>query len=190
MQPYNFPNTSGPFEEGIKHIFATNLGIENGERILILSDSPSQEDWSSQEDPFLESMISRIYLARLVREAAVAQYPDSMVRLLCYVRRPQSGADLDDVTTAAMLETDIILAPTTYSMTHTNARARASASRARIASMPGITGEILRPGGPLFVDYDALRHDAEMLAKLLSEGTQAIVRCPQGTELRSYSVPR
>jgi aminopeptidase len=170
-------------QAGIRRLLETNLALRNGERVLVLSDVPTSADWTSFDDARLDDMVRRVHLARTMRDATAAQFPESPVRLACYARRSHSGADLDEETAAALLSADLVLAPTTFSMTHTKARERACAAGARIASMPGIVPETLLPGGPVFVDQDALSADAERLARVLGDGLEATVECPHGTRL-------
>ncbi len=81
----------------------------------------------------------------------------------------------------AMKSYDVVLLPTTKSLTHTNARKEACEAGARIASMPGITIEMLRSGG-LTADYVEIKKTSERLARLLSLAKKVRIATAAGTE--------
>jgi len=81
--------------------------------------------------------------------------------LLCYPPGDQHGAEPPAPVAAAMREADVVLAPTTKSLSHTRARSRANEAGARVATLPGITEEVFVTG--LDADYEAIaRHCAEI----------------------------
>lgn len=81
----------------------------------------------------------------------------------------------------AMFVSDVVIAPTTYSITHTtavrNARRR---GKARVVTMPGITGETFLRAIPL--DYRKLERFGERVKRRL-EGNEVAVETAKGTEL-------
>lgn len=81
----------------------------------------------------------------------------------------------------ALLGTDCAFLITSASLTHTKARGAATEAGVRIASMPGLTAEMIR--GPLNADYEEIVHLSEGMAKLLSAATQAILISEKGTHL-------
>lgn len=58
----------------------------------------------------------------------------------------RNGAEPPAAAAAAMLNADVVVCPTRFSLSHTAARAGATANGARIATMPGITEEMLLEG--------------------------------------------
>lgn len=58
----------------------------------------------------------------------------------------RNGAEPPAAAAAAMLNADVVVCPTKFSLSHTAARAAATANGARIATMPGITEEMLLEG--------------------------------------------
>jgi len=103
------------------------------------------------------------------------------VRVLEYVARTRDGQEPPAFVGRAMTEATVILAPTTYSISHTRARSEATARGARIATMPGITLEIFRNGVP--IDYGVLERAGEQVAAALSAASTCRVTSPAGTDV-------
>ncbi|MBU1085047.1 MAG: aminopeptidase [Candidatus Beckwithbacteria bacterium] len=76
---------------------------------------------------------------------------------------------------------DVCLLITTYSLSHTQARKNACKAGARIASMPGITKDmILRT---LSEDYSEIAKTSQKLKKVLETGKKVTITSPGGTNL-------
>lgn len=71
----------------------------------------------------------------------------SEVMILTMLPRSRHGEELPKAVAEAMLNADVVIAPTTMSLTHTQARINACKAGARIASMPGITESMMSSGG-------------------------------------------
>jgi leucyl aminopeptidase (aminopeptidase T) len=83
---------------------------------------------------------------------------------------------------AAMADADVVLAPTAMSISHTEARRRASAAGTRIATMPGVTEEVL--GRAMAVDLQLVGRLAASIASSLSGASEARLSCANGSDLR------
>jgi leucyl aminopeptidase (aminopeptidase T) len=83
---------------------------------------------------------------------------------------------------AAMLVADIVVAPTIQSISHTEARRAATEAGARIASMPGVTGEML--ARVMGADLRLLRKRGASLGRTLGAGAEARITCELGSDLR------
>jgi leucyl aminopeptidase (aminopeptidase T) len=95
--------------------------------------------------------------------------------------RESNGSEPAPAVAAAMLSADVVIGPTTKSFSHTGARKRASENGARVATMPGITEEMLiRTMG---ADYSQVRRRSATLAAALSEGSSVRIGGPSGTDL-------
>jgi leucyl aminopeptidase (aminopeptidase T) len=70
---------------------------------------------------------------------------------------------------------------TFVSMSHTKARGEATKAGVRIASMPGLTAEMVR--GPLSADYADIVRLSTGMAKMLTEASEAILISARGTHL-------
>jgi leucyl aminopeptidase (aminopeptidase T) len=84
-----------------------------------------------------------------------------------------------------MLAADVIFIITTKSLSHTRARAKASEKGARIATMAGVSEEILRRFSQ--VDLLQMKARTNRLADMLDRGTRVLLSSKKGTEL-SFSI--
>ena len=69
------------------------------------------------------------------------------VMILTMLPRLRHGREPPAAVAEAMKYADVVIAPTTFSITHTQARINACKAGARIASMPGITENMMKSGG-------------------------------------------
>ncbi len=76
---------------------------------------------------------------------------------------------------------DVVLCPTTKSLTHTDARRNASAKGVRIATFPGITKDVMIRG--LNADYKKIAKLTIKLSKLLEKTKSVKVTAPNGTDI-------
>jgi leucyl aminopeptidase (aminopeptidase T) len=103
------------------------------------------------------------------------------VRVLAFARASRHGQEPPPEVASAMLAATAIFAPTTYSLSHTEARRRASERGVRIATMPGISEEVFRRA--MAVDYRELKRAGLVLASRLSAASSVRVTSPAGTDL-------
>ncbi|MBZ0183163.1 MAG: aminopeptidase [Melioribacteraceae bacterium] len=80
-----------------------------------------------------------------------------------------------------MKKFDVVLCPTTKSLTHTDARREASALGVRIATFPGITEDVLVRG--LNADYKKIAALTLKLKKLMEKTKIVRVTAPNGTDI-------
>jgi leucyl aminopeptidase (aminopeptidase T) len=81
-----------------------------------------------------------------------------------------------------MLASQVVIAPTIQSLSHTAARKAASEAGVRVASMPGVTEEML--ARVMGADVDELRRRGEAICELLDRGAEARITCANGSDLR------
>ena len=77
---------------------------------------------------------------------------------------------------------DAVLAPTVQSLSHTASRKAASEAGARIATLPGVTEELL--ARVMSADLAELRRRGAAIADALNSGTEARLTCANGSDLR------
>ncbi|MDI6894706.1 MAG: aminopeptidase [Bacillota bacterium] len=120
---------------------------------------------------------------RKVAEAlwAAASAAGAEPLLLVMRARQAHGEEPPPAVAEAMKVAGVCLAPTSRSLTHTVARRQATAAGCRIASMPGITPEMM--ARTLAVDYRGIAALTEKVAALLDGAAEARVRTPAGTDL-------
>ena len=147
--------------EGIKAMLQECMGMQPGETVLIIVDPLSLE------------------IGYTMWEVAVnLQAQPVMIEMM---EQKDHGSEPPASVAAAMRSAQIILAPTTKSLSHTKASKDACASGARMASMPGITNGIITRS--IAVDYSFMRTLSYKLAQQLSEAKSARLTSPLGTEL-------
>jgi leucyl aminopeptidase (aminopeptidase T) len=82
-----------------------------------------------------------------------------------------------------MMNADVIIMPTTFSLTHTQAKIIACKNGARSASMPGITEKMMITGG-MTADYDQVKDIALRFFKRLENARGVRVTTELGTDIR------
>ena len=93
------------------------------------------------------------------------------------------GGEPPPVVASAMRAVDVVFAPTTYSLTHTQARLRARKAGARVATMPMITEDMMQRRAML-ADYHAVKKLTMKIVARLDRASEVKVSSPAGTELR------
>ena len=141
------------------------LGIQAGEVVSIVTDSA---------DP------DRIEIARAFWEEARAKGAE--VILVEMLPRQTSGEEPPAPITQIMAESDVVLLPTTKSLSHTQARRKASARGARIASLPTITKDMVVRC--LTADYGSIAALTKRVAEKLSRGSTFKIESELGTNLQ------
>ncbi|MGA8219736.1 MAG: aminopeptidase, partial [Solirubrobacterales bacterium] len=82
----------------------------------------------------------------------------------------------------AMAASDVLLAPTVQSLSHTAARKRASENGARCATLPGVTEDML--ARVMSADMEGLRRKGHAVAEALDRASEARITDANGTDLR------
>src|SRR5262245_12535609 len=96
--------------------------------------------------------------------------------------RESHAAEPPAAVAAAMLAVDIVVAPTIQSISHTEARRAATEAGVRVASMPGVTGDML--ARVMGADMHLLRKRGAAVARVLGVGAEARITCERGSDLR------
>jgi leucyl aminopeptidase (aminopeptidase T) len=100
---------------------------------------------------------------------------------LRYPPGDQHGAEPPAPVAGAMRSADVVLAPTTKSLSHTEARSEANAAGARVATLPGITEGVFLMG--LDADYDAIQDHCQDVLAQVRDASEIRVTSPQGTDI-------
>ncbi|HEX2057681.1 MAG TPA: aminopeptidase [Actinomycetota bacterium] len=95
--------------------------------------------------------------------------------------RENNGTEPPPAVAAAMAACDVLIAPTTKSLSHTSARRAANDAGARIATMPGITEEMM--ARTMSADFASLRPRSRAVAERLTEGSEVRITSAAGTDL-------
>ena len=86
-----------------------------------------------------------------------------------------------------MKDYDVILIPTTMSLTHTKASRNAAEQGARIASMPGINKEMMQRA--INLDYEEMARTTNKIKEILDKGKQAKITTQAGTDI-TFSIDK
>jgi leucyl aminopeptidase (aminopeptidase T) len=137
------------------------LGVKEGEQVLIVT------------DPGKRSIGER--LTHLAREMGAE------VVLMEMSERVTHGSEPPDSIAAALLACDVFIAPTTKSLSHTEARHAATGKGVRAATMPDITEDML--GRTMSADYNEIRRRSAILAEALTKGSEVRITSDEGTDV-------
>jgi leucyl aminopeptidase (aminopeptidase T) len=146
----------------IETVLVSCLGVQSGEDVVIVTDPAKRA------------------IAEMLLEGARALGAEAVVAELA--ERETHGSEPPRSVAAAMLECDVVIAPTSKSLSHTDARRAATANGVRIATMPNITEDML--GRTMAADYTAIARRSRALAEALTDGDEVLVSTALGTELR------
>jgi aminopeptidase len=111
-----------------------------------------------------------------------AQGEGAEATLAVISERDSHAAEPPRAVAAAMLAVDIVVAPTIQSISHTEARRAATEAGVRVASMPGVTGEML--ARVMTADLRLLRRRGTSIGRALGAGSEARITCANGSDLR------
>jgi aminopeptidase len=120
------------------------------------------------------------------RRIAEALYKEGLkisphTALLLYPKGTINGEEPPPLVADTMARSDVIIAPTVTSVTHTAARRRACKAGARMATMPGISEEFFVRG--LSADYAEIQRITKMIHGYLDKAAVAHVTSPSGTDV-------
>ncbi len=149
-------------ESALNAVVRDCLAVRAGEEVLVIADPPSRE------------------LGDALREVAAEAGADATLAVIA--ERPNHGAEPPGPVAAALAAADAFIAPTTKSLSHTQARQRATEAGVRGATLPGVTADML--ARVMDVDFPALRERSRALAARMSAADEARITCPRGTDLR------
>lgn len=128
------------------------MGVKNDETVLILTDDHKQEIGMALYEE-----------AKKISKEAV---------LMVMKPRSVSGEEPPQVVAETMKNFDVIICPTSTSITHTNAKINAVKAGARLASMPGITEDMFREGA-ITADYNEVEALTLKVTHLLTHAKTA-----------------
>ncbi|MEM2588830.1 MAG: aminopeptidase [Candidatus Bathyarchaeia archaeon] len=168
---------------GVINMFNVNMGVREGEKILVVTDIPTVEEWRLKDSGKLLDALKRALLAKVVSEIATESFPKCKVEFFAYPSVGKHGAYPGKEVEERMKAADVVVAITTYSLTHTDARVNACKAGARIASMPMFLAEMFYPGGPMAADYREIERETRKIADLLTKANEAKVISPGGTDI-------
>ncbi|MFB6163780.1 MAG: aminopeptidase [Haloarculaceae archaeon] len=137
------------------------MSLQSTESCLIVTDDEAQ--------PIGEALYE--VASERTDDAAIVRYPPGN----------QHGEEPPAGVAAAMREADVVLAPTTKSITHTRARSDACDAGARVATLPGITEEVFVTG--LDATYSDIKKHCREIYSQVSGAEHVRVQTDAGTDI-------
>lgn len=174
----------GTVYKAVVNMLTVNMGLKPGERFLVVTDIPSDSDWITKESDELDEMVGRSLLAKAIFEIAVENFKECDIEYYPYPSVGKHGTEPGKTVEGKMKMADVVIALTSYSLSHTNARENASKSGTRIASMPLFDTEMLYAGGPMASDYTRIHEESKKIAALVDPAEQAHITSSDGTDLQ------
>ncbi|HXR31286.1 MAG TPA: aminopeptidase [Solirubrobacterales bacterium] len=146
----------------VRAVLRDCLRVEPGEEVLVIC-NPVTEDIGA--------------LMRIEAEGDGAKATLAVISEL-----DSNGAEPPTPVAAAMISANVVLAPTIQSLSHTYARRAANQAGARVATLPGVTADML--ARLMNADMQALRRRGAALAAAMRSGSEARITCQHGSDLR------
>jgi leucyl aminopeptidase (aminopeptidase T) len=151
----------GELDKAVNAVVRDCLGVGEGEEALVVANPATRE------------------LGERMR--AVAQEAGADAVLAVIEERASHAAEPPRTVAEAMAAADVVLAPTVQSLSHTAARKRASEAGVRIATLPGVTEEML--ARVMSADMGELRRRGAEVAARLDSASEAVISCSNGSDL-------
>jgi len=149
-------------KKAAKTALQAGLNLRAGETVLIVTDSVLRD------------------IGDAFHEAATAMGNESIY--IEIIPRNENGEDPPEPVIEAMKSSDVVIAPTSKSLTHTPARRAACEAGARVATLPGITEDAMVRC--LSADLIGIADRTKRIAQVLTGGKAVRITSPGGTDIR------
>ncbi len=140
----------------------TYLGLRQTETVLIVTDT------------------LRLRIAKSLYDTAREMDCDAI--MMTMPPRPRHGEEPPRAVAEAMRSVDVVIAPTTMSLTHTRARKQANDAGVRTASMPGVTEQMMVEGGLTANPREVMEH-TRRLAETFKGASEIRLMSELGTDI-------
>ena len=144
------------------------LEVKKSESVLIITDEKRREIGQSI---FLNAK-------KIAKEAKMVEIPIPRV----------SGIEPPEGVAKEMLKYNVVIAPTTQSITHTHASKNAAAKGTRVATMPGITKKIMEDS--MLADYDKVEKLTLEVLKKVKNSKKVEITTKRGTNISFFVTGR
>lgn len=148
-----------------RRVLADNMGADAGETLVVVTDTEKRKIGYALFEAGVD----------LDLDAGIIETPPL----------ERSGMEPPAYVSAAMREADIVVCPTSASLTHTRAREAATEAGARVATMPGITERMFGEGA-ITADYAEVERLTAELTERLTAADEA--RIESGDEMLTMSL--
>ncbi len=137
------------------------LAVKKGELVLVITDHPQRKIgyafWEAAKEVGSEAMLLEI------------------------LPRTSNGEEPPEAVAKFMKDFDVLIIPTSKSMSHTRARREACAGKSRCVTLPGIIEDTMER--TLNADYHEIAKRSIKVAELVNRGKIAKVTTPAGTNI-------
>jgi len=141
------------------------LAVRPGEQVILLTDDGTDGE-------VVERLVAGIEARRGIPVVSRIPMP------------PLPGSEPPSAVAAAMREAGAVIELTSLFIGSSQARRTATQAGVRYLAMPGVRWKTFRDDGPLAVDFDAIRGDAERIGEAWGEASTFRLTTPAGTDLR------
>jgi len=149
-------------EAAVRTVIRQCLAVKEGEDVVVIADPGTRP------------------IGEALRDGACEAGADAVLAVMD--AREHDGTEPPRPVAAAFAACDVFIAPTSRSLSHTQARKRASDAGARGATLPGVTEDML--ARVMAVDFRAMATRSRAVAELLDAAGNARIICPRGTDFR------
>jgi leucyl aminopeptidase (aminopeptidase T) len=153
---------SEDLDRAVRAVVRDCLGVSEGEDVLVVCNPATQD------------------LGERLRAEAGEAGADAVLAVMA--ERASHAGEPPGTVAAAMAAADVLMAPTIQSLSHTSARRAASEAGVRVATLPGVTEEML--ARVMSADMDGLRRRSRAVAAILDSGSEVHITSVLGTDLR------
>jgi len=153
------------YNKSARVVIHSCLGVKPNEKVLVICDTETER-----------------FGRPLFNEALNA---GAEATLLIMKPRSRHGEEPPEHVAVAMRSVDVFVAPTKYSLTHTQARKAATQAGVRGATMPGITDAIFLSEAML-ADYNDVKNRVEKMGRALQNAKKVVITSPAGCDLTLY----
>jgi aminopeptidase len=167
----------------IVNLLKYNLGLQSREKVLILTDVPTQKNWNDKSFIELNNFVERSIFTKFFHELSSKTFPNNSFEFYAFPSIGRHGANPGKSIEKKMINSDVVIAMTSYSLTHTDSCENAIKSGVRIASMPSFLPSMFYPDGSLSVDYIKMSKLTIKLTRSLSDSEEARICSEKGTNL-------
>lgn len=150
------------YSKSARVVIRSCLGVKPNEKVLVICDTETER-----------------FGRPLFNEALNAEAEATLI-----IMKPRSrhGEEPPEQVAAAMRSVDVFVAPTKYSLTHTQARKAATQAGVRGATMPGINDAIFLSEA-MVADYNDVKNRVEKMGRALQNVKKVVITSPAGCNL-------
>lgn len=148
--------------DAVNSALTNSLAVKKGEKVLVITDVKTR------------------HIGILFHERAKELGAESF--LIDMIPRSTDGEEPPDAIAKLMLSTDVLICPTSKSLTHTNARRAASKKGARTITLPNVNEDMLARAGN--ADMKRISLITYKISDILTIGRNVHITTASGTDLR------